>query len=275
MQRSLSVNAQVALCACAVVGVGLVYLPSFASMADSWSTDAYRHSYTVPLIFCYLVYLQRSSAAEVTWQPSFAGLVLVAAFVLAWVIGVLSATRILEHLSVIGLMSAALIAVCGWRMYRQFMFPMLFLVFLVPMGEAAIPPLMRVTADISGNVVSMLGVPVFRDGTYLQLPGGRFEVASACSGFRYLNAGLVIGLVAAKLFFDHWKHRLAYVALVMTAFVLINGLRAAIVMIVASASDMTLLVGDDHIIFGWVLFAAALFAMLYLGDRLSLRWSRP
>lgn len=238
-------------------------------MAVSWSTDSYRHGYTIPLLFVYLLWQERTAARDVEWRPSGLGILFLVTSVAVWNIAVMTATQLVEQLAVVAMVSAVTFASCGWAVYRQFAFPMFFLLFMVPMGEELIPPLMKITADIGGTVVGWFGIPVYREGMYLQLPGGQFEVASACSGFRYLNAALVIGLIAGKMFFDRWSYRLAYVVLLLVAFILINGIRVVIVMIVASASDMTLLVGEDHILFGWFLFALALYAMLNIGDRLS------
>ena len=50
----------------------------------------------------------------------------------------------------------------------------------------------------------------------MTLPGGSFEVADVCSGFRYLNAGLALGVLVAQEMFISWRRRAAFVALVLS-----------------------------------------------------------
>src|SRR5690606_7182107 len=67
---------------------------------------------------------------------------------------------------------------------------------------------------------------------------------------------------------SYWK-RAAFVAAMCVAMIAANGVRAFIVMLVASATDMRWFAGRDHIYFGWVLFAVVVAAMVYLGGRLA------
>ena len=50
---------------------------------------------------------------------------------------------------------------------------------------------------------------------------------------------------------------------------LTNGLRAFIVMAVASATDMRVLAGKDHVIFGWALFLLVMIALYFVAERFS------
>ncbi len=120
----------------------------------------------------------------------------------------------------------------------------------------------------------MVGIPVFRQGMLVTLPGGVFEVADVCSGFNYLNAGLALGVLVGHEIFVSSIRRAVYFAVVAASFIAINGLRAFIVMAVASATDMHLLGGKDHILFGWLLFVVAMIALYFVAERYSDRGSR-
>ncbi len=126
---------------------------------------------------------------------------------------------------------------------------------------------MRVTADVSAALLRLTGVPVYREGQYITLPGGEFEVADVCSGLRYLVAGTMISLLFAYLTYRSTWRRVLFVAATAFALIFANGLRAFIVMWVASASEMRLLAGEDHVYFGWILFAVVIGGMFLLGTR--------
>ena len=129
--------------------------------------------------------------------------------------------------------------------------------------------LMNATAGVSERLLGILGVPVLREGMFFTLPGGNFEVAEICAGLRYLMAGTVTALLFAYLNFNHWGKRIAFTLLAAVSFVVANGLRAFITMLVASATNGRLLGGEDHIYFGMVLFAALLVVLLWFGMKLA------
>ncbi len=104
-----------------------------------------------------------------------------------------------QQLAVVAMVSSVVLAVLGWPAYRQLAFPLAFLVFAVPFGRGLVPALMQVTADITATALKWTGVPVFRNGMLLSIPGGDFEVARACSGLNYLMTGVVLGTLYAYL----------------------------------------------------------------------------
>jgi exosortase len=84
------------------------------------------------------------------------------------------------------------------------MFPIFYLIFMVPFGEALNPPLQDITAILSVAMLQWSGIPVFREGLYLATPIGQFEVAVACSGLRFLIASVAIGTLFCYLTYRTW-----------------------------------------------------------------------
>src|SRR5437868_623376 len=87
---------------------------------------------------------------------------------------------------------AVLAAVLGGAVFRALLFPLFFLIFLVPVGEELVPRLQDITATIAVRGVQLANVPVFLDGRLISTPTGDFLVAEACAGLRYLTACIVI-----------------------------------------------------------------------------------
>jgi len=157
----------------------------------------------------------------------------------------------------------------GNRIFRSIAFPFAFLILAVPFGDGTVPWLMEITADISMGLLQLFGVPVYREGAFMTLPGGSFEVAESCSGFRYLNAGIAISLLAAYLSLSSWLIGAIYVTTFALVCVLLNGVRAFLVMWIASATEMQYMTGYDHVVFGWILFALGMFIMIWAAERFS------
>jgi exosortase/archaeosortase family protein len=75
-------------------------------------------------------------------------------------------------------------------------------------------------------------------------------------------------LVAHLMFRVAWK-QLLYVMAVVVVFMAVNAVRAFFIMFVGSASGMRLLVGHEHLVFGWILFVVAMGLMYWVAERYS------
>jgi exosortase A len=247
--------------------VGIVYSESVRSLIAVWNLSAYNHGFVVFPIAAYLLWRLRGPLATESVAPSPIGVLFVAALVLLWVIGRRVGIQLVEHFAVVLLVPTTIATCLGWKVTRRALFPLLFLVVAVPFGELLVPLLTRVTADIASGLLRLVGVPVFRDREFLTLPGGEFEVADVCSGLRYLTAGTMIALLFSYLTYQNQWKRCLFVVMTGFGLIAVNGLRAFVIMDVASATHMRWLAGRDHIYFGWLLFALAFAVWFAVGAR--------
>jgi exosortase A len=254
---------------CAVVIA--VYWGTFTGMASMWTLSSFRHGYVISAISVVLLLRNRRAFVAEPWTGSWLGLLLAGSCVFMWLLAHRVLVQAVEFAAVLGILGSSVLAVVGLRAFRPIVFPLGYLFLALPVGDALVPYLMRITADVSVHGLNMVGLPVLREGMIVTLPNGTFEVADACSGFRYLNAGLALGvLVAHELFRGFWRQA-SYVAAVAIVFVLTNALRAFVVMLVASGTHMKVFAGVDHMYFGWVLFLVAMVGMYWLAERFSNR----
>jgi exosortase A len=265
-RRELTVLALIAGVAVLVV---ILYADTFASMAGIWQSSGYRHGLIVPPISAYLLWRVRASLAATELRPCAWGIAALIAIVALWFVAEAVAVQIVEYLAAVLLIPAAVLAFLGSALTRRALFPLLFLVAAVPIGDGFLPQLMLITADLSTALLRAVGVPVFREGQLLTLPGGTFEVASVCAGLSYLTAGTVMALLFSYVTYRSMLRRLVFVASTAVAVILTNGVRAFLIMYVASASDMRYLTGRDHVAFGWILFGVVIFALISVGTRFA------
>ena len=252
--------------------LALAYRETLHSIGAKWFTDmTYSHGGLVVPIGIWLVWRCRQAVAEASWTPSGWGVLALLLASLAWLVARAAGVLVVQQLAVVAMISAVALAVLGWQAYRRVAFPLAFLVFAVPFGRALVPGLMQVTADITVTALNWTGVPVFRQGMLLSIPGGDFEVARACSGLNYLMTGVVLGTLYAYLTYTDWRKRIAFVAVTVAVLIVANGIRAYLTVAIAHWSDMRYGTGYDHIVFGRVLFLVVILAVFWTGQR----WRDP
>jgi exosortase A len=238
-------------------------------MAHVWRSTQYYHGMLIFPVAGYFLWSRRERLARAELAPSPLAIVPVLGLVLIWFVAASVGVQFVQHLAAVLLIPATVLAFLGPRLVRAALFPLLFLVAAVPVGDGLVPRLMQVTASLSTALLRAVGVPVFRQGQLLNLPGGDFEIADVCAGLQFLIAGTIIGLLFAQLTYRSNVRRTVFVVAMAAVMVVANGLRAFTVMYVASATRMRWFTGQDHVYFGWLLFGVVVFAMLVAGGRFA------
>jgi exosortase A len=246
-----------------------VFWPSLSAMEAVWrGSDTYTHAYAVPLIIGWLLLTspqQLQSAPQADWRLS----LLLLPILLVWLLGYAADVAAVSQLAAVLALQLIFISWLGFKLAWQLKFPIFYLIFLLPFGEELHPLLQEITADLSVFFLQISSVPVFREGLYITTPVGHFEVAVACSGLRFLIASLAIGTLFAHLTFQSFQRQVLFLIGLVVVSVLANGLRAFVLIWIAEKSNMAYGFGDDHYVYGWLVFALVLMLMFYLGGKFS------
>lgn len=244
-----------------------IFWRSFASMFDLYGREAYRHGFLVLPIAGFMLMKTRAKLTAAPIAPWWPGLLLVGAVVVLWLVACAAAVQAVEHAAAVVAIPVVVLAVLGLALFRAASFPLLFTLLSVPVGDNAVPWLRESTADVASLLLRVSGIPVYREGMYLSLPGGNFEIADACAGLNYMTAGIAFALLFAWLSYREWKTRAIFVGCAFLLFLVGNAVRAYIVMAVASATNMRWLAGHDHIVFGTILFCVLIVLLALVGRR--------
>ena len=169
------------------------------------------------------------------------------------------------QLSVVLLFEILLLAVLGWRVFRALMAPLLFLFFLVPFGEFLVPTLQNFTAAFSVHGLKLLGIPVFADGYIIQIPAGKFEVAEACAGLRFLIASIVFGCFFATIVYRSMWRRAIFIALSIVLPIVANGFRALGLVLLGHLMGNAASAMADHVLYGWLFFTIVTLVLIAIG----------
>jgi exosortase A len=245
-----------------------IYLRTVMSMVDKWNDDAaFSYGFVIAPISLWLIWQRREWLQRVPFESSWLGTAAAFAAALGWVVAKGTGVLVVEQAALVFMVQAFVLAVLGWPAARAMLFPLAFLVFLVPFGRAFVPYLVDFTADIATFLLELSGVPVYRTHTLITIPGGWFQVARACSGVSFLMTALVLGVLYAQLNFQDWRKRIVAVALACTVPVLANALRVYITIFVSHLTDMEFGPGAEHVTFGQVFFIAIMLATFWIGRR--------
>jgi exosortase A len=246
-------------------------LVSFAdtvvSTVSIWlRSDTYAHGLLVVPIAGYLVWRERHAVERLAARPSLWGLLLFVAGGVLWLLGRVADVDAAQQFSVVLMLVAGVWALLGTRVVRRLWFPLMFLVFAVPVGDFLLLPLMNFTADFTVATLRLTGIPVYREGNMFQIPSGSWSVVEACSGLRYLIASLTLGALYAYLSYRSMWKRVVFVLFSILAPILANGIRAYFIVMLGHVSNMKLAVGVDHLIYGWIFFGLVMMLMFWIGS---------
>lgn len=258
-----------ALAAGAVVAIVLLlFWPTTASMIEIWRhSDTFQHCFLVVPIALWLIWGERARLAATSLRPFWPGLLALGAAGAAWTFGQLASAQVISHFALIAMVPAVIATVFGFGWLRVLWFPLAFLFFAVPFGEALVPLLMDWTADFTVAAMRLSGVPVYREGMHFVIPSGNWSVIEACSGIKFLIASLMAGSLYAWLMYRSPARRLGFMVASIVVPLLANWLRAYAIVMIGHISNNRLMTNEDHIVFGWILFGAIMLLMYWLGAR--------
>ena len=147
----------------------------------------------------------------------------------------------------------AFILVYGMKAFRAAMFPLFFLVFMIPVPTALLDWLIRFlqvgSTEFTAILFSLSGAPILREGFVFHLPGVSIEVAPQCSGIRSSMALVITCVLAGHMFLKTtWKKVvLVLAAIPITMFK--NGIRITSLSLIGSYIDRGVL--DSQPAQGW------------------------
>lgn len=250
----------------AILALLLLFARDTTDMAAQWwNISTYQHCLYILPIAAWLVWLRRAEVVKVTpaaWVP---GIALVFGAALVWLIGEAGGVAIVRHIGLVAMVQASVIAILGPAVTRAVLFPLFYLVFLVPFGDEFTGPMQTLTAKMTMGLLHLTGVPATIDGVFITTRAGWFEVAEACAGVKFLVAMIAYGALAANVCFRSPLRRSLFMIAAIVVPILANGVRAWGTIFAAESVGVEAATGFDHIVYGWVFFAVVMLAIMGAG----------
>lgn len=228
-------------------------------------STAYSHCLFVLPIALYLAWERRADIlAEPVVPMRWAGL---AAFPvgIAWFVAERLGIMEGRQLMAISLVELLFLSVLGWRMALAMSAPLLYLYFLVPFGAFLTPLLQHWTAIFTEVGLTLLDIPHETDGYLIDVPGGRFFIAEACAGLRFLIASIAFGVLYACLMYRSPWRRAGFIVASIAVPIIANWFRALGIVVLGYVLGSAEAAAADHIIYGWVFFSAVTLVLIVVG----------
>ena len=214
--------------------------PLTGLMLYAAQSDLHSHILLVPFITCYLLYLQRGRLPA-AYRSSIAGTVTVGGIGIAALAAGIEwrgSLSINDGLALMALAFVSFVAAGGFlflgsRWMAAAAFPVAFLIFMVPLPDAAVDWLEKAStlasAEAAALYFSVAGTPLVRHGTVFELPGIVLRVAQECSGIRSSWVLFIAGLLASHVFLRTQWRRIVLVTFVIPLGILRNGFRIFVI----------------------------------------------
>ncbi|MGC8782989.1 MAG: exosortase/archaeosortase family protein [Armatimonadota bacterium] len=227
------------------IGLAIAVFVAYYSMFVDWKgkwfewTGYYSHGVLVPFLAAYMVWMRREELRRESPAPSVHGFWLIVPALLLRILGHIAPSTTLSSFSFLMLLYGMTAALLGWNYVRILWFPLLFLLFMMPLPgvlfDEISQPAQAWSTSVANAILKTIGYETRRVGNFIYIPGGfDLDVGVPCSGFKML-----ISMATFAAFFAYyigtsiWRQ----VVLVITALplaIFINGLRIALIGIVGT-----------------------------------------
>lgn len=181
----------------------LFWTPLKALIALAVGDERYTHILAIPLISVGLLYLEkRQRITDLAYSPEIGApltLLGLALFLVCTIWPVSSGNLSVAVAGLVLVWIGLFISCYGIRTFNYPSAPLLLLFFMVPIPSVVLDKVVTAlqvgSAELSYRLFQLIGVPVFRHGTVMSLPGADIEVAPQCSGIRSTMALLIVSVV--------------------------------------------------------------------------------
>ena len=247
------------------------YVAVLYALGLQWTQDEdVSHGPFVPAVAAYIAWQRRKEFVETPKVPNYWGLGIVALAAFQLLLGTLGVELFLQRTSLIVAITGIILLLGGWRILKLAAFPLFLLLFMIPLpkviyGQITLP-LQLFASFCAEQVLTLLGIPVLREGNVLELANKKLNVVEACSGIRSLMALSFLSLFYGFFFDSKPWMKWALLAATIPIAIIANASRVALTGILTEY-DPQLADGFFHLAEGWVIFVVA-FAMLFMAHRL-------
>ena len=252
------------------------YLPVITSLVRNWEDPDMGHGYFVPVIAGFIIWQRREELFALKPQPSKWGVAVLIFGALQLICATLGVELFLARSALIITIIGIVWALGGTLMLKKLAFPLFLLFFMVPIPTIAYTritfPLQLLASRLAENALTLLDIPVLREGNILELPNQRLSVVEACSGIRSLLSLSFLSLVYGYFFESRiWVRTVLFFSTIPIA-IIANGSRVTLTGVMTQVKP-ELAEGFFHESTGWVIFMVAL-AIMVIVHQAIVRTSR-
>jgi exosortase len=236
-----------------------LYYDILRHLVENWVQDSnYSHAFLVPLFAGFLIWERRQEWMTNPVRPEFIGILLILGAMALLLVGTLGAELFLSRVSFVLLLGGLTLYFAGWPVSKTLFAPWLVLFLMIPLPVIVFNqiafPLQTLASHLASSILTIMHVPVVREGNVISLPSITLNVVEACSGIRSLMSlatlALMYGLVAER---RNWM-RIMLVLFAIPAAVGANALRIVGAALLGQYAGPQYANGFFHAFSGWLVF---------------------
>lgn len=181
----------------------IAYIPTFIWMVDRWTENDtyYSHGFLVPVVVVFIIWLKRQELGRLKIQPSNLGWIFFVSAIIIHTLSALLRVYFTSGFSLLLIFIGGVLLFLGGQYLKKLLFPILFLIFMVPLPLLAIANIsfkLKIFAAKAATVmINKIGVPAIREGSVIKTMHSYLIVEDPCSGIRSLIALIALGCLMA------------------------------------------------------------------------------
>lgn len=269
MQARTAIPPVVAEWLLAMLGLVALYVPTYVDLARIlWVSDDQAHGPIILAVALFFFWQKHRQINELPSGGTKSGWPLMILGLLLYILGRSQDILIFEVGSQIPVIAGLLLIMRGWAAIRVLWFPLVFLIFMVPLPGMLVStltlPMKTAVSWATEHFLYSLGYPISRSGVILQMGQYKLLVADACAGLHTLFT-----LEALGLLYLHVMRHESLVRNIVLAIMIIPISFSANTIRVISLALITYHFGDAagqgfmHGLAGMVLFISALLLIIF------------
>lgn len=263
------------LCAFVLSGLGLIFYDGIQDMFRVWmQKEEYSHGFFLPIIAIYILWQRNVTLSQLPYRGSYFGVVTVCAGLMLGLMGELGTLYTLIQYGFLLTIFGLVLSVTGVSTFRYYLFPLLILVFMVPLPSFIYnnlsSQLQLISSKIGVFVIQLFDIPVYLEGNVIDLGKMKLQVVEACSGLRYLFPLSALAYILALMYQANvFLKAIVFVSSIPVT-VAMNSLRIGLIGVTVDTWGKEAAEGLLHDFEGWVVFMSSL-AIIVLEIRLLSR----
>jgi exosortase len=183
----------------------LAYFSTLQWMWQRWfgPDSYYSHGILVPFISVFLIWQKRDVLKNIKAIPSPWGMRLFVTGIVIHLLSLFCRIYFVSGFSMIIVLVGFVLCIYGKNMLTEILFPVVFLVFMVPLPLEIVTnisfQLKLLSTQMATAMLNVVNVPAVQQGSYIRMEHASVIVEDVCSGLRSL-----IALMALGALFSYW-----------------------------------------------------------------------
>ncbi|MEW6608387.1 MAG: exosortase/archaeosortase family protein [bacterium] len=234
----------------------------------------YTHGPLIPIVSLFLIWKMKDELKKIPVISCAKGLILFCAGLLIHLVSRCFLIDFVSGFSLIIVIFGLCLYLLGAKMTRKLIFPISFLVFMVPLPEVFTLFLtfhLKMFATYWATVsINLMGIPVSMEGARINLPDDFLEVGEPCSGLRSLITLLALGTLFANILSISFLRRIILFFSAVPVAILSNIVRIIFLTLITYVyGHEAALTEPTHTLAGLLVFIIALIGLGAIGKVLT------